>query len=739
MAKKTYRVRLTGLTARLDAAIERTHCVFVECLRQMIERYLDMRNGKFGEDCRRLAHIMLKRRNTFAHGVMDGLSRSQWKTKLTDEWVKLAKDVRRSRGPLFEQHECFATVRGVFVHTKPHGKTKPTPGRLAVPAKFWHQVCDSASAYLKSNRELMEQWRSERTEWLRHKQEWENAHPDFMRFWHGLYRQFEQTCEQMRVESQLASEQKVIHKKRESRERGKRIERWHLWYEWVISHPEIIEWRNMANTSDFNKIPPDIQKEMRRKYPRQDKHIPLYLKWLRENNPELRQLDSLRRYYVSQYSRFKRPPTLTLPSPRKHPYWFTLELDVFYKDVDFENGTVRLLLIDKAENGAWFFQWFDARIQCDPRLKPSKRAEVFAKQGRYPPYVHSKVGRQLNKPAETPEDRKAGYAGAKLVLQKKRKELLFTVIEQDCPWRISWRKAKARRCPADNAFSKDGERIPLRVMAVDLGIRHPGGYAIGEGRAENERWEINWLSKGMVRSSHIPNLWEIRQHDRRLRKDRSKRGKPVKGERSFVELQDHRTGMAEDRFKKAANIIVEMARSKGVQIILFEQLERLSPTAFDERWMNRQLRDMNRRRIVEMVSQESREFGIQCEDSISPWLTSHICSRCFKPGWRFSIKKKEPYKEKLSRQSCCEFGYPIWDAGGHLFRCPHCGHKLNADINAAGNVAAKFFGLWPKFARKEWIYTWQEKNQKKIFHAKQTFEEWAQGVKTRKDMGDIPF
>jgi hypothetical protein len=70
--------------------------------------------------------------------------------------------------------------------------------------------------------------------------------------------------------------------------------------------------------------------------------------------------------------------------------------------------------------------------------------------------------------------------------------------------------------------------------------------------------------------------------------------------------------------------------------------------------------------------------------------------------------------------------------GGHLFHCPHCGYKVNADINAAGNVAAKFFGLWPKFTHQEWVYTWPEGT----FHAKQAFQEWAEGVKERKETPD---
>jgi IS605 OrfB family transposase len=741
MATKTYYARFINTTPRIKTALERTHYVYVECLRQMIERYIAMRKGKFGEECRQLVNTILSRTNTFAHGVMDKLTREQITSRLDDEWVAITQRVLDTQGPLFLQHEGFAVVDGVVIHTKSHETVKPSPRRLAVPAKFWHQVCDMASSYLQSNAALMQTWRDERRKWVQEKVEWEKSNPDFMKFWNGQYKEFEDLYEHKRIESQFVAGQVPTMRKRPSRERGKRIDRWHLWYEWIISHPEIIEWRQQAQAKDFRNIPQEVQREIQRKNPQQHKYIPVFLKWLRENNPELSRLDSLRRIYVNNYCRFKRPPTLTLPSPKKHPYWFTFERKEFYKSVDFEKGTISLFLIDQKDNGAWFFEWFDAQIKCDPRLKPSVRAEHFQQDGRYPPYMESKPGRKLNRPAEASTERMAGYTGAKLILRGDRQELLFTVIEQDCPPRIKWQKTKARKCRADNAFSPNGERIPLKIMAIDLGIRHTAAYVIAEGNLHNGSWNLSWQKKGIIKHPHITPLRTIREHDWELRKGRRKQGKAAKGERTFVDLQNHRTSMADDRFKKAANTIVETARKHDVHLILFEQLKTLFPRAFGERWMNRQLRDMNHRRIVEMVKAQSKEFGIICEDNISSYMTSQICSRCYKPGWRFSIKGKDPYKEKMIRRNCQDYGYPIWDRGGHLFRCPHCGYRVNSDINAAGNIAARFFGIWPEFtySKSKKIFTWQEDKTKQTFDARETFESWSKNVRRRKQIAEIPF
>lgn len=745
MATKTYRARLNNLDRRTTEAVERTHCFFVHCLSQMISRYIAMRKGQYGPECKRIADIMLSSGNTEAHGIMDQLTRPQSSsTKDDKEWVQLVKAYHREHGPLFLQHGGFAMVDGISVHTKPQGAHEPTAGRLAVTAKFWHQVCDMASAFLKSNRELMAKWRNDKEEWLKKKNEWEEENAYFMAFWNGPYTQFEAACEAARAAAQHAAGQAPTVKKKDSRVRGKRIDRWHLWYEWVCSHPDIIAWRHKATAGDFKPVPSDVQEKIKKRNPRQDKYIPKFLDWLKEHNPELKALDQLRRSYVRNYLRFKRPPTLTLPSPKKHPYWFTLELNEFYKNADFEQGAVQIRLIDCDECGLLNMKWFTVQMSCDKRLKPSYRQQKFASEGRYPPYVGSKIGRTLDRPAAQADERKAGVKGVKLVLHQDCRELLFTLVEQDCPPRVKFKKTDDRRCIADNIFSRDDQRVPLRVMTVDLGIRHIGAYAISEGVLQDNGWSVNFLKKGILAHDGLPALGHIRTHDRQLRKLRSRQGKAPAGERNFIELQDHRTGMADDRFKKAAHLIVETAREHRADILLFEKLDSLKPDAFDERYINRQLRDMNRRQIVTYVQNQAAEFGIVCKDDISPWMTSQVCSRCYRPGWRFSIKSKSPYGEQTSRAGCQDFGYPVWDPGGHLFHCPHCGYKLNADINAAGNLAAKFFGLgyWgnKNLSRDKTtgLLTWTDE-QPRSFDVRGTFEAWADGAKQRQTLKNSPF
>lgn len=746
MATKAYQTRFIEMSSDLRAALWRTHYVFSELLRQMVQRYVAMRKGRFGSKVQRIAQILLSSGNTAAHGMMDALSDPQWRGQLDNEWSNLAREVRVEDHLLFEKHKSFGEVDGRRARTaRPGGSgvaKSETKGEVVLSTKFWHQVCDDASACLKGYAELLKNWHKEREQWLEERAAWCEKNPEFMAFWNGLYQQFEKECERKREEAQKAVGQKVTKKKRESRQRGKRIPRWHLWYEFILAHPEIIEWRGKAEASAFKAVPADVQKKIRQKENRQDKYISKFLDWMKESNPELEVLDRARRFYLRNYNRFKRPPTLTYPSPTKHPRWFNMEKDIFYKDFDPESGTIRVCLIDEDEHGIWFMRWFDARLKTDPRLKPSYRNSVFKTQGRLPPYMEGKIGRKLDRPAESPEERKAGIKGAKLIVKKNAARLVFTVVEQDCPRRVSDKKVKwwNSRSPANSVLDPEGKPSPLRLVTLDLGIRHVAAYSVSEGSKGDNGWDVKWLKKGILKAVEIPGLYQIRGHKRDLRKGRRERGKPVPGERSYIELQHHQTHMADDRFKKASSEIIETARAHDAHMIIFEKLDTLKATAEDERWANRQLRDMNRRKIVEAVKHAAEEFGIYVDDGAPPYHTSHICSRCHKPGFRFSMKSKNPWKEKIPRKQCKDFGYPVWDRGGHLFRCPHCAYKVNADINAAANLANRFFGKWPRDVKSEkWLYTWKEGKTKHRFHAREEFDKWAEDVKQRKEIKDAPF
>jgi|GEM_PF-4164881 len=736
MATKSYRSRIVCTKAELDDLV-RTHRVFNAGVRAMVDLYISMKKGTYGETAKEIARYLLDHSGTKGHDLMNPLTDRGGKDTRDDEGMKLVRRHRQEHGILFPRHERICEIDGRKVRAGSSAKKEKSRDTLTISSIFWHFICNQAIEYLRSNNELMAAWREERGKWLRDKEKFFAENPGFREFVEGYLAAFDAHAEKARQEFQTKAGQRAHARKRKKSGSGKRFSRWHLWCEWICDHPEIIEWRGKAKGEGFAFLTAEEVRAIEEEFPkREDRRAGRMLDMLTRKNPELAEVEKLRKKYNNDYARFRRPPTLTLPSAKKHPCWYRLEKGKLYRNEDFEKGTIEILVIchDEKED-AYYMDWRPFSIKPEPRLVPSHRARAFAAEGRYPPYKEGKVGNTLNRPAESAEERLAGLKGAKLILKPKgNAQLVFTVVEQNEPLKAKFRKKAGATSSADRLDILDGNKA-TRVMGIDLGARHVGAYVITEGKKKGDGWKLAPLRKGFIDSPDLPRLRSITRHENQLKKGRRKRGKPVKNERSFISLQGHRTKMSTDRFKKAANLIVEKAREHDVHIIVFEDLRRLKPTAYDERWLNRQVRSMNHRHIFDLAKEMAPEFGIQVTD-INPYNTSRLCSKCGFPGYRFSMKRKNPYREQAPRRECADFGYPVWDSGGHLFRCPHCGYRVQADLNAAGNIARKFFGHFMDWECKE--YTYRNAVQPS-FDARKDFDQWASGVLKRRTMPDAPF
>lgn len=743
MATKSYPTRLIEVTKAGWGELRRSHFVFNTLLREMVEVYLDMRKGRYGETGKAIVAYLLKSKGN-AHDLMNPLTDAKAKDDLETEGMRLVRVHRAKGGILFSRHKSFGEVEGKTVCAGGRGNRHKgfaeDPRKLVVGGKYWHLICNEGMSHLRSFYALLDDWKKERGEWCKKRAEFEEENPEFMRFWRGPMSDFDSYQELMRIESQKKAGQRVTERRRRKSTHGKRFFKWFLWYEWLCQHPEIVEWRGLAKRDEFAGLSEDEVDAIKKEFPRrQDRATGKMLRRLCEKNPELEALERTRKKYGETFGSFRRPPTLTFPDAEKHPRWFLLERGEHYRNVDFAGGSGELKLIGEDNNGGYYEDWKRFSLRSDRRLKPGYREEVFRREGRLPPYMEGKAGNKLIQRASSAEGRVAGLKGAKLILRGKAAHLVFTVSEQDEPAKARWKKMKGRRCAADHVFAADGSRMPVRIAAVDLGARHVGAYVIAEGVCGEAGWNIEWMKKGLVGVLEIPQLRSIIAHERELKAGRRQRGKPVKGERSFVQLQDHRTNMSDDRFKKAAHFIVELGRAHGVHVIVFESLDRLKPTAYNERWLNAQIRGMNHRNIFKKVAEQAPEFGMLTDEQ-NAYLTSRVCSRCGLPGARFSIKRKNPYREKRLRGDCEDYGYPVWDAGGHLFRCPHCGYRVQADINAAGNIARRFFGRQLDCRPpKKYVYTWVSDGEVMEFDACGEFGEWAEKVKQRKLMEQTPF
>ena len=238
----------------------------------------------------------------------------------------------------------------------------------------------------------------------------------------------------------------------------------------------------------------------------------------------------------------------------------------------------------------------------------------------------------------------------------------------------------------------------LTACAVDLGIRNLGFATIAtvdEGMPVIARSRNLWIGHEELEGHHKgrwqdgPSLFRLAKNKRKMARLRRLRGKPVKGEFSHKDYQDHITHLGEDRFKKGARKIINFAlntnrdkNKKGkvyprADVLLIESLEGLIPDAEKARGINRALVNFNRGHLVEHIKHMADDAGLRYVE-VFPIGTSQVCSRCGTLGRRYSIRKEEGAPK-------IHFGFVE-----KLFACPHCDYKSNSDHNASVNLHRRF-------------------------------------------------
>lgn len=703
MTVKAYQAMIVGASEEELGYLRFTHEVFNQHVKQMMEIMLQMRKGTRGADMQKVFGAISSNQNSVAK--IEPLTKEGWLSHKTisdeePEWRQICHRLSNSGQLLFDRHKEWG-----------------------LPSEFFRKVCEMAYQIISGNHELMQQWRKERDAWVEERDRWLNDHSSFAAVLPRV-REFDRECEEDRKRHQRAAGKQAIERKHKYKSgRGKRWSRWPLYLEWLEANPDLVAWRGRAGPGDFVPIPDEKRAAIKEAYKRQDKVVGALQRCLMDLNPELEALDSIRRFYVKNFRRFRRPPTLTYPSADKHPAWYQFKRSTTYKELDRDAGTVQLQVLTDGNPGDYQSQWLTYRFRSDQRLQDGYRAHQFQHSGDLPPIRNDELqGRGAPEPKLARRTREgkpriAAISGAKLILKSKAPYLVFTVAEQERPLRVIPRKGREFE-------DAEGRQAEPRLLSVDLGLRHMGAFAIGDARRMQDGWEIDFETRGFLRGD-FPGLREISTHRYVLRNKR--RGKKaVSGERRFVELQDHITQSGEDRFKKGGRSIVEQARQSESDIIVMEDLERLMPTAENERWANRQLMAWNKRNIQGEVERMAPAYGILFH-TVKPYLTSRLCSRCRRPGFRYSIKAKNPYREDgaTSRAECTDYGYPVWDIGGHLFHCPHCGYDVNADINAAGNIALRYLRIFPDISSNDFRYSWTDDDTQHTFDARSAFTEFA--------------
>ncbi len=246
----------------------------------------------------------------------------------------------------------------------------------------------------------------------------------------------------------------------------------------------------------------------------------------------------------------------------------------------------------------------------------------------------------------------------------------------------------------------------LRVMAVDLGMRHLAIATVCEvqdGKLISKQprrdgkpgQELPHLKATLFLKLPRLELRDLQLHEwqkKQLQRETAPCGHLRRGEDFALALTEHLDAMKDDRAKKAAHVIIEAAWKHRVHWLVFEDLTNYRPEQELTRDVNRRLRNWNRRKVVEQVKQLAECYGLRVYDRATPAYTSRVCAVCGHVGARFSqiVASQEQRDARFKTPKGLKTGRRQVLPGGQMFACPHCRRIVNADFNASLNLHRRF-------------------------------------------------
>lgn len=616
-----------------------THRLFNDSLPFIIQKVFKMKRGELGEEFKAIYDSISSSQNSFAK--LEPITQSKAPRKLGSgknkgDWAEKALEINRSGKILFDRDK-----------------------ELAFGSEFWRKLCEVTIQLIHGHEELKKIWEEDHKKWLADKKEWEEKNPEFMKVL-PLYEDFEKKAGSLK------------------RQRG----RWHLYLEFLRNHPELVAWR--GGKPELNDFSQEEEKELRKRFHKKPGKI---LEAFLNKNPQLNALDKkygkyceLTRPWAKRKNEdgFKHPPTFTMPLPIKHPAWYTFKNGSTYKGLDIKNGMLKLeLKLITSENGKGRKgEWISISAKADERLNSFQRIGKNGKGKKEYSYLYG-----------DPEfgERRAEIRGIKLIFKgtrvdKKTSEVIYgepylilTCEIEDKNSRLSLKQKSFDEYSTDwlrKRIFSEVNSAELVTCAVDLGIRHLGVATIRKGN--------NLIATKFLKLKGL-SLAHIAEHQKVLRHGRGLRGKPIKGEESFVDFQKHITNMGEDRAKKGAHEIVSFAYENSADIIVLENLKGFIANATYEKGINKAMARWNRGNLVKWIKQTAQYYGIGVIE-VDAFYSSRLCAKCGAPGVRYAIKNGLPEREWV----------------GKLFACYECGYRVNADFNASLNLHKIFFGEFPK-------------------------------------------
>ncbi|MEX2142246.1 MAG: transposase [Pirellulales bacterium] len=694
----------------------RTHRVFNERLPHVLRILFKLRRGEYGTTTekrnlyQKIGQFITAYSSQNADYLMNSISMRGWKPATAKNY-KANVNTRDGAseeisGTAWADEAAMLSASGELVFDK-----EKLSGDL--PGCMRQMLNRDSVAMISGHDELVANWNREHEQWLKAKTEWESK--DDHKKYLAIRARFEE------FESEL------LDSTGKQRGRvGKRRGRWHLYLKWLRDNPSLAAWR--GGTASVNELSLDAQERIRRAKPWKQRSVEAEEFW--KINEELAALDKVHGHYEREFVRrrktkrnpdgFDHRPTFTEPHPVNHPRWFVFNAPQTnpsgYRDLELPRqvgarGSVQLLVLTGDKNGESEYPtgWIPITFRADPRMCQFRRVEVATtiKRGKEKGQTKTRAAYEFFD-RHLQQWRSAEISGIKLMLRDISLEdndslvsaapyLVFTCTIDDLPLtdrarKIEWSETGQM---TKSGKARKSRKLPdgLVACAVDLGLRHVGFATLSvyeDGNPRVLRSRNIWLDD----KHQGPDLAHIGRHKREIRRLRRLRGKPVKGEESHIELQEHITHMGEDRFKKAARGIINFAwnvdqafgkRTGEVypraDVIILEKLEGFIPDAEKERGINRALAAWNRAQLVNRLKEMAIDAGYKGRVfEIHPAGTSQVCCRCGALGRRYSIARGS-----VDGNADIRFGWVE-----KLFACPSCGYRANSDHNASVNLHRKF-------------------------------------------------
>jgi len=671
MLNKTLELRIVRASKSDLEALRLTADVYASCVRAFTVRYLEALRGRPSARYRALMRLLLGGSDTYVHNIVDGLTAAGWRSAATSEPALLAREILQTEGLWFDRYQEICQHDDLPVRTFGRSRPEPAPGTITIAPEMYRAAANAAGWYLRSHLFARRLWRDERRTWLEERAAFLAARPDFARALDTWIRPFEERFTR-------------AHGRRgPSPGHGQRWDRWRLWYDWLVEHPDVVSWRSAHTTLT---LPTEtelaaLERRIRHPGPRAQQRLQLLL----DKNPELAALEELRRQWVRSFSRFRRPPATTLPGTgRGAPAWVAPR-DRAYRHLDPRAGTVELQVLAPDSDGCIVPQWRTYRVQGDRRFSPAVRTR------RGLPALETDVpGRSAVSSAyvDRVEDRKAGVSGLTL-LHRAGATYLVAVVPTSLPkLRIAFRTNPLAKVPADRLLPADRQPVDsLRVLALHLAVDPAASYVACTLRRDptTGSWESADLERGKVVPRHSPTFRQMLRDDLEHRAKCAVWGTPPRNQSFDARLTAHRRHSTLQRQRAAAAQVVALAQRHAVDMILLDDLTPWSPSAANDRDKNRLAVLWDHRRFVAWIEHLARDVGIGVGVS-TPWKMPTLCSRCGLPGFRFRVRRKNSLREGVRRRGeAKDFGRPELDPAGPEFRCPHCERTENAGVNAARN------------------------------------------------------